>query len=303
MRQFFRTIQQALSSTKSMFTSRIKALFGKPWDDTTYEALEQILYESDLGSSCTEKMLDHIKKTFRLSPPKNFDEILSCLRQYTELVLSLPSKSNPKPNLPTTPRVFLIVGINGSGKTTSIAKLAYHFQNQGKKVLIGACDTFRAAAIDQLQLWADKLHVDIVTSKIGADPSAVAFDTISAGKSRGAEVILLDTAGRLQNKTDLMHELEKIQRICAKQIPEAPHETFFVLDATSGQNALDQAEIFHKMVPLTGIIVSKLDGSAKAGVILSIYEKLQIPPVFIGTGESYEDLSVFDKTSFSNGLF
>src|SRR3989339_2157198 len=182
--------------------------------------------------------------------------------------------------------------------TTSIAKLSSHFQKEGKKVLLGAGDTFRAAAIDQLTLWAEKLSLDIVKSKPGGDPSAVAFDAISAAKARSCDVVLLDTAGRLQNKTDLMQELEKIQRTCKKVSSKAPHETFLVLDATHGQNALDQAKTFHKFVPLTGIILTKLDGSAKGGIILSIYKELKIPIRWIGVGEGAEDLIPFEPESY-----
>ena len=203
----------------------------------------------------------------------------------------------------TDPYVFLIVGVNGSGKTTSIAKLAKHFQSEGKKVLLAAGDTFRAAAIEQLATWAERLQMDIIKSKPGSDPSAVAFDALTAAKARGFDVVFIDTAGRLQNKTDLMQELEKIRRVCSKVVPTAPHETLLVLDATTGQNAIDQAKVFHAVTPLNGIVLAKLDGSAKGGIILSIYQDLGIPVRWVGTGEKADDLEPFDPIAYADSLF
>ena len=202
-----------------------------------------------------------------------------------------------------SPRVLLIVGVNGSGKTTSIAKLARAYQSEGKKVLLAAGDTFRAAAIEQLSTWSERLGVDIIKSKPGADPSAVAFDALTAAQARDCDIVLIDTAGRLQNKVDLMQELEKIKRVCQKVIPSAPHETLLVLDATTGQNAIDQATLFHQVTPLSGIILAKLDGSAKGGIILSIYQKLKIPVLWVGTGEGPDDLEPFDPATYADSLF
>jgi fused signal recognition particle receptor len=199
--------------------------------------------------------------------------------------------------------VMLIVGVNGSGKTTSLAKLAHLLHSAGKKVLIGAADTFRAAAIDQLELWAKRIGVDIVKHQSHSDPSAVAFDAISAAKARGAEAVLIDTAGRLHNKTDLMHELAKIRRVCDKVCPGAPHETLLVLDATTGQNAIDQANTFHQFTPLTGLILTKLDGTAKGGIVVAIQRQLGLPIKFIGTGEGIDDLQPFDPQQFVKALF
>lgn len=299
----YQKVKQALLKTSSALGMRISALFGKPWDASTFESLEQILYEADLGSSCVEELLGHIKSVFRLRPINDFATLVIELKKKSlEILTSKPSvqSSIPQDNEPT---VILIVGINGSGKTTSLAKLGLHYKKDGKKVLFGAGDTFRAGAIDQLSLWADKIGADIVKAAPKGDPSALAFDTLTAAVARKSDVVLLDTAGRLQNKTDLMQELEKIKRTCAKVIPGSPHEVFLVLDATSGQNALDQAKIFHKHVPLTGLILTKLDGSAKGGILLSIYKELGIPIRFIGVGEQAEDLLPFEPESYVEALF
>ena len=307
MLSFFKTsyqkIKGALSKTRSVLGTRISALFGKPWDDATFDHLEQILYEADLGSACVNDFVSHLKTELRTAPGSDIQFILNKLKARSLEILQTPSLIPPMTKSPEDPLVILMIGINGSGKTTSIAKLGLFFQKQGKKVLLGAGDTFRAAAIDQLSLWADRLEADIVKSSPGADPAAVAFDALTAAKTRGSDVVLLDTAGRLQNKTDLMEELVKIKRTSAKIIPDAPHEVFLVLDATTGQNALDQAKVFHKHIPLTGLILTKLDGSAKGGIILSIYKELGIPIKWIGVGEGAEDLVPFDPKAYVEALF
>lgn len=303
---FFKTgykkIKQALGKTRSMLGARISALFGKPWDDSTFEALEQILYEADLGTPCVEDFVTYLKTELRLQPKADITFILEKLK--TRCLEILHTVKEVKGTTPETgdPLVILVIGINGSGKTTSIAKLGLHFQTLGKKVLLGAGDTFRAAAVDQLALWAEKLGVDIVKAKHGSDPSAVAFDALTAAKTRKCDLVLLDTAGRLQNKTDLMQELEKTKKTCAKLMAGSPHEVFLVLDATTGQNALDQAKVFHQFIPLTGIILTKLDGSAKGGIILSIYKELGIPVRWVGIGEKAEDLIPFDAESYIEAL-
>ncbi len=302
LKNSYQKIKKALSSTRSMLGQRINSLFGKPWDDSTFESLEQILYEADLGTLCVEDFVSHLKTELRLKPQQNIQEILQILKNRALEIFSIPPLVTPSIPDSGDPLVILVVGINGSGKTTSIAKLSLAFQKEGKKVLVGAGDTFRAAAIDQLSLWAEKLSIDIVKSKPGGDPSAVAFDAISAAKSRGMDIVLLDTAGRLQNKTDLMLELEKIQKTCKKLSMKAPHETFLILDATHGQNALDQAKTFNRFVPLTGLILTKLDGSAKGGIILSIYKELKIPIRWIGIGENAEDLIPFDPEDYVEAL-
>jgi fused signal recognition particle receptor len=299
----YQKIKAALSSTRSNLSQRIRSLMGKPWSDETFDSLEQILYEADLGSACVEEFLSKLRSEFRLKPLQDMESILEVLKEKSLEILNTPPSVHPISPKAKDPLVFLIVGINGSGKTTSIAKLAKSFKDSGQTVLLGAGDTFRAAAIDQLSLWAERLSIDIVKSKYGADPSAVAFDAISAAASRQIDIVLLDTAGRLQNKTDLMGELEKVRKTCKKLIAEAPHETLLVLDATNGQNAIDQARAFHRFVPLTGIILTKLDGSAKGGIILSIYKELGIPIRWIGVGEGAEDLLPFDAKSYVDALF
>lgn len=294
----YQKIKSALSKTRSLLGSKIQALFAKPWDEATFEELEQILYEADLGSAAASDFVQEIRKFLHKKPDATREEILKAFQAHA---LALLHTAPPIPY--KQPHVILIVGVNGSGKTTSIAKLAHVLQKEGKKVLLAAGDTFRAAAIDQLSLWAEKLGCEIVKSKPGSDPAAVAFDALTAAKARGVDVVLLDTAGRLQNKKELMQELEKIRRTCSKVIPDAPHETLLVLDATTGQNALDQAATFHACTPLSGILLAKLDGSAKGGIILSIYKQLGIPVRWVGVGEKIEDLLPFDPESYVQALF
>lgn len=306
MFQFFKSsyqkIKKALSKTRSMLGPRISALLGKPWDDATFEDLEQILYEADLGRACVEDFICYLKSELRLTPTTDISAILDKLKKRSLEILQKPSTITVPPSPSEGPLVILIIGVNGSGKTTTIAKLGRQFGEEGKKVLLGAGDTFRAAAIDQLTHWATKIKADIVKSTPGSDPSAVAFDALTAAKARNVDIVLLDTAGRLQNKTELMQELAKTKRICEKVIPGSPHETYLILDATTGQNALDQAKVFHEHVPLTGLILTKLDGSAKGGIILSIYKELGIPIRWIGVGEQAEDLIPFDPESYVEAL-
>lgn len=299
----FQKVKQALAKTRSFLGIRLRSLFKDPWTEESFDKLEQILYEADLGSHCSISFAEKIKDFLRKNPKSSADEILGAFRTFSNEILNAPPKvigAKPKEG---DPLVILVVGVNGSGKTTSIAKLAKQFAEEGKKILVAAGDTFRAAAIDQLATWAERLNIDIVKSKPGSDPSAVAYDALSAAKARGSDVVLIDTAGRLQNKTDLMQELAKIKRVSAKVIPEAPHETILVLDATTGQNAIDQAETFHQFTPLTGFILTKLDGSAKGGIILSIYQKMGIPIRWIGIGERADDLLPFDPEAYVTALF
>ncbi len=299
----YEKIKNALGKTRSALSQRIKALFGKPWNEETFDQLEQILFEADLGTQCASSFVDHLRSRLRTKPTNDMQEILKIFHEKTLEILSSGRSFEPKSPKAGDPLVILIVGVNGSGKTTSIAKLAKRFQKEGKKVLLAAGDTFRAAAIEQLATWAERLHLDVVKSKPGSDPSAVAFDALTAAKARGIDVVLIDTAGRLQNKTDLMKELEKVRRVLSKVIPEAPHETLLVLDATTGQNAIDQAKVFNEATPLNGIILAKLDGSAKGGIVLSIYEQLGIPVRYVGTGETADDMDVFDPEAYADSLF
>lgn len=297
---FFKKIKSALSKTRSFLGSRLKALFGSPLTEEAYEKLEQILYEADIGSAAVEELIGGVKKFLKWHPDAKPEEIIAQMEKQAGEILSAPAKTSPKYGHPL---VILVVGINGSGKTTSIAKLAALYKADGKKVLVAAGDTFRAGAIDQLALWSEKLGIEIVKAQPSSDPSSVAFDALTAALKRNLDVVLVDTAGRLQNKTDLMQELEKIRRVCGKVIPEAPHQVLLVLDATTGQNGVEQAKIFHQFTPLTGIILTKLDGSAKGGIALPIYKELGVPILWVGVGEGADDLIPFDQKSYLSGLF
>jgi fused signal recognition particle receptor len=299
----YQKVKKALSKTRSLFSQRLSSLLKKPWNEESFEEFEQILFEADLGSILATDFVQVVRKLKRKNPDSSFEEILSSLQEHCLDILKSPAKVLPKMPESGTPLVILIVGVNGSGKTTSLAKLAAHYKQEGKKVLLAAADTFRAAAIEQLSMWATKVGVDIVKALPNSDPSAVVFDALTAAVARGVDVVLIDTAGRLQNKTDLMQELEKIKRISSKVIPSSPHETFLVIDATTGQNAIDQATIFNSFTPLTGIVLTKLDGSAKGGIILAIYKQLGIPVRWIGVGESMQDLMPFDPESYVQALF
>ena len=299
----YQKIKSALSKTRSLLGGRLKALFGQPLNEATFDQLEQILYEADLGTASSSDFVEHTRIFLRKKPNASFQEIIDSLAERSLEILKSPTPITPKTPKVGEPLVVLIVGVNGSGKTTTIAKLAKQYQNEGKKVLLAAGDTFRAAAIEQLELWANKLDIPIVKSKPQGDPSALVFDALTAAKARGVDVILIDTAGRLQNKTDLMQELEKVKRICQKIIPDSPHETLLILDATTGQNAIDQAKTFNQFTPLTGIVLTKLDGSAKGGIVISIYKEINIPVRWVGVGEKEDDLMPFDAQNYVNALF
>lgn len=296
----FAKVQQALSKTRSYLSSKLKAFFSGKIDLDRLEELEQILYEADLGAPLARELTENVRKRMQQNSSLTSDELVEGLKQ--DLYKMFP-ESPHKATLSVSPQVFLIVGVNGNGKTTTTAKLAYYYQQQGHKAILGAADTFRAAATEQLEIWANRLNVDLVKGLPKSDPSAIAFDTLKAAEARGYPIALIDTAGRLHTKTDLMQELEKIRRVCNKAIPGSPHEIYLVLDATTGQNAVDQAQTFMKYTPLTGLILTKLDGTAKGGIVLSIQKALGVPVKFIGVGEGMEDLEPFDSKSFIDGLF
>ncbi len=280
----------------SPFGKKIRALFSKAPDDAAFDHLEQLFYEADLGAATSAELVDKIKALYRKNPSIQSDEILAFVKQ--ELLKGMI----PPHTAHHAPHVILLVGVNGSGKTTTLAKLASHYRAQGKKVLVAAGDTFRAAAVEQLETWAKRVGVDLVKSQPNSDPSGVAFDALAAAKARAIDIVLIDTAGRLQTKTDLMHELAKVRRVCQKQIPTAPHETLLVVDATIGQNAIDQAKTFHQFTPITGIVLTKLDGSAKGGIAISIQKQLNIPIQWVGTGEGAQDLEPFDPETYVDAL-
>jgi fused signal recognition particle receptor len=295
-------VKSALSRTRTALGSKLTSLFQRKIDESTLEQLEQALYEADFGVQTAMELTNKIRELHKQDPSLKTADYLAALRLHVQDLLNqYPTASNPSTE--QTLQVFLIVGVNGNGKTTSVAKLAHLFHQNGQKVLLAAADTFRAAAIDQLDLWAKKIPVDIVKGAPKSDPAAVAFDAVQAAKARHCDVLLIDTAGRLHTKTPLMQELEKIKRSCQKALGQGPHEILLVLDATTGQNAIDQAKIFHQFTPLTGIILTKLDGTAKGGIVVAIQRELKLPIKFIGTGEGIEDLQPFDSQSFVNGLF
>ncbi|NGX54911.1 MAG: Signal recognition particle receptor FtsY [Chlamydiae bacterium] len=279
---------------------KIRNLFGGKVDEAAIEELEQLFFEADLGAKTSEELTATVRKLYKKSPNITVEAILDEIKKELAASMQLP----PPPSITTTtPHVILIIGANGNGKTTTIAKLAKRYASEGKKVLVAAADTFRAAATEQLEKWAESTQIELVKGKSGSDPAAVVFDAIQAAQSRGSDIVLIDTAGRLHTKTDLMQELQKIRRVSDKALPGAPHETILVLDATLGQNTLDQAQTFHEYTPLTGLILTKLDGTAKGGTAIAIQKKLSLPIHFIGTGEGIEDLQPFELTAFIQDLF
>lgn len=302
LKSSYKKVRDALVKTSTMLGNKLRALFSKGLDEQTLEQIEQLFYESDLGLETAAELTQKIKELHRQNPSLDAESLIAGIR--TDLIRTLSQHPTQLATVSPDkgPLVILIVGVNGNGKTTTVAKLAKHFKDANKRVLIGAADTFRAAAMEQLETWAQRLNVDIVKGNSKSDPAAVVFDTLTAAKARQADVVLIDTAGRLHTKTPLMQELEKIRRSCKKVCPDAPHETLLILDATTGQNAVDQAQIFHKFTPITGLILTKLDGTAKGGIVVSIYRKLGIPVKFIGIGEGIEDLEPFHPENFVNAL-
>ncbi len=297
----FKRINRGLKKTRDSMSGAINAaLYGKnEIDDDFYEELEEILVMSDVGVTTATEIVDRLKDSvFK----KNLRKAKHVKEEIRNIVADLLS-GGEELDMITVPSVILVIGVNGVGKTTSIGKMAAMFKAEGKKVIPGAADTFRAAAIDQLEIWADRAGVDIVKHKEGADPAAVVFDTIAAGKARNADIIICDTAGRLHNKKNLMEELAKIYRVIDRQLPYADREVLLVLDATTGQNAVNQAREFKDVAEITGIILTKLDGTAKGGVVLAIKNDLKVPVKFIGVGEGIDDLRPFNSKAFADGLF
>lgn len=300
LRTGFNKIKAALKKARSFFGEKISSLFQGKMDEEKLEKLEQLFYEADFGVQTSLELTEKVRQFHKKNPAASHEDYIAFLKN--DLVTQLKSHSPPL-EMAEKLTVCLIVGVNGNGKTTTIAKLAKYYQDAGKKVLLGAGDTFRAAAIDQLEIWAKRLGTDLVKGQPKSDPAAVAFDTIKAGLSRNIDLVLIDTAGRLHTKSHLMQELEKIGKTCKKLIPDAPQETFLVLDATTGQNAIDQAKQFHKHTPLTGLILTKLDGTAKGGIVVAIQREVSIPIRFVGVGEEVDDLELFDAEAFVEGLF
>jgi fused signal recognition particle receptor len=302
------SLDEGLQKTKENFFSKVtKAIAGKSTvDEEVLDNLEEALVSADVGIDTTVAIIDQVEKRVAKDKYLNTSELNKILQEEIENILIDAPSSNSydfHSELPTKPYVFLVVGVNGVGKTTTIGKLSYNFKQAGKSVLLGAADTFRAAAVDQLTIWSDRTGVPIVKQAMGSDPAAVAFDTVQSAISRGSDVVLIDTAGRLHNKAHLMDELSKIKRSVQKVIPGAPHEVLLVLDGSTGQNALEQAKHFTAATDVTALAITKLDGTAKGGVVLAIANQFKIPVKFIGVGEKMQDLLVFDKHEFVDSLF
>ena len=301
-------LNKGLEKTRTSVFDRIsKAIIGKSTvDDEVLDNLEEILVTSDVGVDTTLKIIDRIQKRVARDKYLGTSELNMILK---EEIASLLQENNSGDgstfDLPEDkkPYVIMVVGVNGVGKTTTIGKLAYNFKMAGKKVVLGASDTFRAAAVDQLKIWADRVGVPIVSQGMGADPASVAFDTVKSAVAQGADVVLIDTAGRLHNKVGLMNELSKIKKVCQKVIPDAPHEVLLVLDASTGQNVIEQARQFIAATEVNALALTKLDGTAKGGVVIGISDQFKIPVKYIGVGEKMENLQIFDRNEFVDSLF
>lgn len=302
------SLDLGLQKTKEGFLTKLtKAVAGKNTvDEEVLDDLEDALVSADVGVDTTIEIIKKIEERVARDKYLNTSELNRILRDEIEqLLVDAPAANSYAfdSDLPTKPYIILVVGVNGVGKTTTIGKLAYNFKQAGKNVLLGAADTFRAAAVDQLTIWSERVGVPIVKQDMGSDPAAVAFDTAQSAVSRGSDVVLIDTAGRLHNKAHLMDELTKIKRVIQKFIPDAPHEVLLVLDGSTGQNALEQAKHFTAATDVTALAITKLDGTAKGGVVLAIANQFKIPVKFIGVGEKMTDLLVFDKHEFVHSLF
>jgi len=302
------TLDKGLEKSKSSFFDKLsKAVAGKSKVDAdVLDNLEEILVTSDVGVDTTLKIIDRIEARVAKDKYLGTEELNKILREEIAGLLSETNAGNATEFVipeQDTPYVIMVVGVNGVGKTTTIGKLAYHFKKAGKKVILGAADTFRAAAIDQLQVWADRTDVPIVKQSMGSDPASVAFDTLESALSQNADVVIIDTAGRLHNKVNLMNELTKVKRVMQKVIPNTPNEVLLVLDGSTGQNAFEQAKKFTAATEVTSLAVTKLDGTAKGGVVIGISDQFQIPVKYIGVGEGIEDLQVFNKIEFVDSFF
>lgn len=313
LRAFFskkdqKKLEEGLASTKKSFFSKIgTALVGKTTiDEDLLDELEDVLIQSDVGVATTLKIIGALEARIAKDKYLGNDQLMQMLQEeIMKLLVSteVETDSSQKELDQYQPYVVMVVGVNGVGKTTTVGKLAHFFKSQGKKVLLGAADTFRAGAIDQLQIWADRVGVSLVRQEMGSDPASVAFDTLQSAKAQGADLVFIDTAGRLHNKINLMNELSKVKRVMDKIIPEAPHEVLLVLDGSTGQNAFEQAKQFTAATEVTSLAITKLDGTAKGGVLLGISDQFQIPVKYIGVGEGLEDLQPFDKHQFITTLF
>ena len=298
---FFDKLKQGLLKTKNAIVDKIDGLFKSfvKVDEDLFEELEELLISADIGVNTSMEILDELRDTVKENRIKDPEEVK---KELFGILRRMIGEHEPL-NLSTKPSVILVIGVNGVGKTTSIGKIANDLKHSGKKVVVAAADTFRAAAAEQLTVWCDRAGVDIIKQAAGADPASVVFDAISAVKSRGADVLIIDTAGRLHNKKNLMDELAKIDRVIGRELPDAAKETLLVLDATTGQNAVMQAKEFKEASKITGLVLTKLDGTAKGGIVISIRKELGIPVKFIGVGEKIDDMKPFNSKDFASALF
>ena len=297
-------LREGLTKTRSGFTGRLdQLLFGKKEiSEDLLESLEEVLFTSDLGVATTQELIRLVQEGVARKELVQPEKLRAALKEHIRTFLNVPDVAQRTPNA-GEPYVIMIIGVNGVGKTTTIGKLGHQLKAQGNSVMFVAADTFRAAAVEQLEIWAQRVGADLVKQKPGADPSAVVFDALASALSKQINVVLIDTAGRLHTKVNLMEELEKIYRVAGRKLPGAPHEVWLVLDATTGQNAIAQAELFHKAIGVTGIVLTKLDGTAKGGIVVGISHQLKIPIKFIGIGETVDDLRPFDASDFVEAIF
>lgn len=303
------SVDEAVGRTRKTWFGRIGGMFRKGLNEELWEELEETLISADTGVQTTLRILEDVRERVRKDGIKEPEAALDVLKEDLAGILEAPadkgkiwSSNGLEAPLPK-PAIVLVVGVNGTGKTTSIGKLAHAYKSRGEKVVLAAADTFRAAAIDQLKKWGERIGVDVIAHKEGADPGAVIFDALVAAEKRGADIVIIDTAGRLHTKANLMEELRKVHRVIQRKVPEAPHEVLLVLDATSGQNAMHQAKYFTEAVGVTGVVLAKLDGTAKGGVIFSVCDEMQVPVRFVGTGERAQDLAPFKPREFVEALF
>ena len=302
MAGFFAQLKEGLTKTRENFVDKVEEVFTgrKKIDEELYEELEEVLIRSDVGVNTSFELVERLRKEvkkLKISEPSELSHVLQ------ELITELLGEEVTFTLAKQGPSIILVVGVNGVGKTTTIGKLANQFKKDGKRVIMAAGDTFRAAAIDQLEVWGERSGIEVIKQREGADPAAVAYDAVQAAKARSIDVVIVDTAGRLHNKVNLMEELRKVKRVIEREIPGAPHEVLLVLDATTGQNALQQAKIFQEVAGVTGIVLTKLDGTAKGGVVLGIRGETHIPVKWIGIGEGIEDLRPFVPKDFAAALF
>jgi fused signal recognition particle receptor len=299
----FDRFKKGLAKTREKITGGFRSIlpFGKKIDEAVLDELEETMLADDMGPATVMKMIDEIRTAFKAGTIRETQEIVPFLERH--ITSYWPEADRQLHFAESGPTVILVAGINGSGKTTSVAKLAKYLRDQNKRVILGACDTFRAAAVEQLTIWAERTGVQIIKHRQGADPGAVAFDACEAAVARKTDVLLIDTAGRLHTQEHLMRELTKIERVVEKKIPGAPHEVLLVLDSTIGQNAINQAKMFSEHVKVTGLFLAKLDGSAKGGIVIGIRDQLDVPVKFVGLGETLEDIEPFDPEAFVEALF